>query len=107
MTMTTLYDYWVTFRIKEDATGDRRRAAMVDRAKKINMGRWMEPTSFMLLECNVLASALAKYLAQPLLADRDLLTVADIRQPTDAAYFGVVQHLGVLKSFLPSITKIG
>ena len=102
-----VYHYWVTFRIREDATSDRRRRAMVDLAIKINMGRWMEPTSFMLLECDVSATLLARYLAQPLLSDRDLLVVVDLHLPTDAAYFGVVRSAAVLRSFLGSIVKVG
>lgn len=103
--------YWVTFRIREDATGAKRRAAMVDQAMAINRGRWLEPTSFMLLEApgpaRSLAAHLAKHKDTPLLADRDLLVVSDLQGPTDSAYFGSVSDLTVLKSFMPLIQKVG
>ena len=105
--MATYYDYWVTFRIREDTTGDRRRAAMVERAIKINLGRWMEPTSFMLLQTTASAAQLAKYLAVPLLGDRDLLVVSDLQGAGDSAYFGSPVHLATLKSFMPLIQKVG
>jgi hypothetical protein len=104
--MAENYNYWVTFRVKEDSTSNRRRQGMVDAAVSIEKGRWMEPTSFFLLESSKDAATLVAYLAATLDVTKDVLVAVDIANPADAAYFGAVEDVGVLKSFIWNIKKV-
>lgn len=99
--------YWVTFRLDADAGYSKRYNALLEALGKVRGqgGSWGEPTSFWLVQSTLGIDAFTKTLASGLNAKTDLLVVRFLAKD-DSRYFGNVEHLGVLKTFMPNIKKL-
>ena len=98
-------NYWMTFRIKQDASYDDRYDGMMSAIEKVRQGIWAEPTSFMFVESHLEIGDLVRTAANSLNPKTDVL-VARYIDKDGSRYFGAVEHLDVLKSFLPNIKKV-
>lgn len=102
--------YCVTFRISDKTVNgksyDYRYTALVEAATSAEAGFWSETTSFFLAGSELGTYAFVSKLSKELSAKDDLLFVFD---PDDqsSAYFGAVEHPDVLKSFFPTLKKLG
>ncbi|MBO6724188.1 MAG: hypothetical protein JJ911_00820 [Rhizobiaceae bacterium] len=99
------YSYWVTIRIKNDATYDDRYEGFVEALKEAKRkGFWSEPTSFWLVESDLGIDNFMATITAPLDSGTDLVVVRRIAHD-EARYFGAVRHPEVLESFIPSAQK--
>lgn len=99
--------YWVTIRIKRDAGYDDRYQGFLDALQKAKQkGFWSEPTSFWFVESALEIDAFAKTISAPLNSATDMLLTRKIAAD-EARYFGAVEHVEVLKSFIPNAKKAG
>ena len=97
-------NYWVTFRIASDAGYDKRYGEFLQAMIKARSSSWAEPTSFWLVSSTLGIDAFVAALSIPLDATKDLLVVRELAVDS-SRYFGKVEHLAVLKEFLPNIKK--
>ncbi|HEX2257287.1 MAG TPA: hypothetical protein VHG92_11420 [Afifellaceae bacterium] len=101
--------YCVTFRIADKSVNGKtyadRREALIDNVYADNDGYWEETTSFFFVGSSLDTYSFAKKAVKGLSPNDDLVVLFD---PSDmsAAYFGPVEHLDVLKFFLPGIKKV-
>lgn len=100
-----LHHYWITARIKNDADYDRRYDGFVSALTSAkHQGFWSEPTSFWLADSEHDIDGFVSMLKKPLDAKKDILLVRKIA--SDACrYFGAVEHVDVLLSFIPTAKK--
>jgi hypothetical protein len=99
-------EYWVTFRLAAGSTYEKRYQSMLDAMVECRNGSWGEPTSFWLVSTNLTIDAFIKKLTAGLSASTDLVVVRNLAKD-NSRYFGKVDHLDVLKGFLPLIKTSG
>jgi hypothetical protein len=98
-------NYWVSIRIKNDAGYTDRYNGFVEALKLAKKsGFWSEPTSFWFIESNLEIDGFMTILSEPLAANKDILVVRKIAVD-EARYFGAIEHVDVLVSFMPSAKK--
>lgn len=102
-------NYCITFRIADETvngkTYDQRREQLIENVYTKGSGFWDDTTSFILVESNVDTMTLAKRAKTALSAADDMLLIFN-QSDLSAAYFGVVGHVNVLKSFFPLLQKV-
>lgn len=101
--------YCVTFRISDQTvngkTYSQRRQQIVDNARTENMGYWDETTSFFLVESTLQTPDFARKVCSGLSERHDMVVVFD-PEDMSANYFGAVEHVEVLHSFMPKLKKL-
>lgn len=104
-----MFTYCITFRIAYKVVAGRsytvRRQTLIDNASSEGMGCWDEATSFILAGSRFSTSDFAERVCRGLSVADDMVVVFD---PVDmsASYFGALQHVEVLHSFLPRLKML-
>jgi hypothetical protein len=97
--------FWVTFRLKQDATYSARYQGMLDALVRIRDASWGEPTSFWIFSTGESITGAAYALTAPLHATTDLLVIREI-DAKDCYYFGSMDHESVFKPLVPYAKKL-
>lgn len=104
-----MFTYCVTFRIGDRTVGGKtyqdRYNQLIDNITDEGGAYWGEPTSFYLVESDLMTPDFAKKAVRGLSSNDDLVLVFD---PSDmsANYFGPVEHAEVLRALLPQAKKL-
>jgi hypothetical protein len=105
-----MWNYCVTFRIANQTVAGQtyadRYSKFIEAVRFEKAGYWEETTSFLFVESALHTDAFTKRVVQGLSAGHDMVVVFD---PTDmsACYFGAVEHVDILRTFLPKLKKLG
>jgi len=99
-------DYWVSFRIENDRAYEERYQAFREAIDKATTKYWAETTSFYLASSHMEIDQFARVISAPLLANKDKLVVRYLAKD-GSIYYGKIDHLDILKQFLPNIKKLG
>jgi hypothetical protein len=97
--------YWVTFRIAQDATYDKRYAGLMQALIDVRTGSWSETTSFLLVNSPLGLNQVAAAFAKPLNSSTDLLVVCEMFTH-NSVYLGDLEYSDIFKGFLPFAKKL-
>ena len=99
-------DYIISVRIKDDASYDERYDGFIDAiSSAVATGYWSEMTSMWFIEADLEIGALGKAISKPLEASKDKLLIREIGRK-NTRYFGAIDDVGVLQSFMPEAKNL-
>lgn len=97
-------EYWITFRLGDSGNYNARYSAFIDAIADNSTARWSDPTSFWIIESSLDIAQLCAKLSEPLNARTDMFVIRKLANKT-SRYFGNVEALDILQSFMPEIKK--
>lgn len=97
-------DFWITFRLENDSTYERRYKALYAAAETNSSKWWVEPTSFIAVRSNLSIDALGQRLKAAINTSTDLVLLREIGVK-NSRYAGVVQDDDFFE-FFPDVKKL-
>ena len=103
--MTLNYRYWITFRLKQNATWNARYSALIAALNRIGSNFWNEPTSFVAFDSVHLIDAVANRLKTAIDPTTDILLLV-LSDTEKCRYIGTPENLSAFKHQFPFAKKV-